>query len=84
MPTRCGLAKLELEAGEHVFVEKPPAMHAAQMEGLSDLADGAKAGSTCPATCSSTTQAVDTVEALIKAGDLERRAPSLLESPEPG
>jgi predicted dehydrogenase len=39
VPTHHPLAKQALEAGKHVFVEKPPAMRAAEMEELVDLAD---------------------------------------------
>jgi predicted dehydrogenase len=39
VPTHYELAKLALEAGKHVFVEKPPAMRAAEMEELCDLAE---------------------------------------------
>ena len=38
VPTHYELAKLALEAGKHVFVEKPPAMRAAEMEELVLLA----------------------------------------------
>jgi predicted dehydrogenase len=38
VPTHYGLAKQALEAGKHVFVEKPPAMRAAEMDELVDLA----------------------------------------------
>jgi predicted dehydrogenase len=39
VPTHHPLAKQALEAGKHVFVEKPPAMRAAEMEELVRLAD---------------------------------------------
>src|SRR5947209_9927727 len=39
VPTHFALAKQALEAGKHVFVEKPPAMRAAEMEELVALAD---------------------------------------------
>ena len=38
VPTHYALAKQALEAGKHVFVEKPPAMRAAEMEELVALA----------------------------------------------
>ena len=38
VPTHYALAKQALEAGKHVFVEKPPAMRAAEMEELVELA----------------------------------------------
>ncbi len=38
VPTHHALAKQALEAGKHVFVEKPPAMHAAEMDELVQLA----------------------------------------------
>jgi predicted dehydrogenase len=38
VPTHYALAKRGLEAGKHVFVEKPPAMRAAEMEELVALA----------------------------------------------
>jgi len=39
VPTHYPLAKQALEAGKHVFVEKPPAMRAAEMEELVALAE---------------------------------------------
>jgi predicted dehydrogenase len=39
VPSHHALAKQALEAGKHVFVEKPPAMRAAEMEELVALAD---------------------------------------------
>ena len=39
VPTHFALAKQALEAGKHVFVEKPPAMHAAEMDELVRLAE---------------------------------------------
>jgi predicted dehydrogenase len=38
VPTHYELSKQALEAGKHVFVEKPPAMHAGEMEELVGLA----------------------------------------------
>jgi UDP-2-acetamido-3-amino-2,3-dideoxy-glucuronate N-acetyltransferase len=38
VPTHYGLAKQALQAGKHVFVEKPPAMRSAEMEELVSLA----------------------------------------------
>jgi predicted dehydrogenase len=38
VPTHYELAKRALEAGKHVLVEKPPAMHAAEMDELVELA----------------------------------------------
>jgi predicted dehydrogenase len=40
VPTHYELAQRALEAGKHVFVEKPPAMFAAEMEELCELAEG--------------------------------------------
>ena len=40
VPTHYALAKRALEAGKHVFVEKPPAMKGAEMEELVELARG--------------------------------------------
>src|SRR2546429_643647 len=40
VPTHHDLARRALEAGKHVFVEKPPAMRGAEMEGLCELAEG--------------------------------------------
>jgi UDP-2-acetamido-3-amino-2,3-dideoxy-glucuronate N-acetyltransferase len=37
VPTHYTLARQALEAGKHVFVEKPPAMRAAEMEELVEL-----------------------------------------------
>jgi predicted dehydrogenase len=39
VPTHYGLAKQALEAGKHVFVEKPPSMRAEETEELCALAD---------------------------------------------
>ncbi len=39
VPTHYELAKQALEAGKHVFVEKPPAMRASEMEELVSLAE---------------------------------------------
>jgi predicted dehydrogenase len=39
VPTHYALAKQSLEAGKHVFVEKPPAMRAVEMDELVALAD---------------------------------------------
>jgi predicted dehydrogenase len=39
VPTHHALAKQALEAGKHVFVEKPPAMRGAEMEELVSLAE---------------------------------------------
>ncbi len=39
VPTHYALAKQALEAGKHVFVEKPPAMRAVEMDELVALAD---------------------------------------------
>jgi predicted dehydrogenase len=39
VPTHYELAKQALEAGKHVLVEKPPAMRAAEMDELVELAD---------------------------------------------
>jgi predicted dehydrogenase len=39
VPTHFALAKAALEAGKHVFVEKPPAMRVAEMEALIEIAE---------------------------------------------
>ena len=39
VPTHFDLARRSLEAGKHVFVEKPPAMRGAEMEELAELAE---------------------------------------------
>jgi predicted dehydrogenase len=39
VPTHYELSKRALEAGKHVFVEKPPAMHAAEMDALVKLSE---------------------------------------------
>ena len=40
VPTHYALAKQALEAGKHVFVEKPPAMRASEMAELVDARRG--------------------------------------------
>ena len=40
VPTHYQLAKLALEAGKHVFVEKPPAMKSDEIEELVSIAEG--------------------------------------------
>ena len=54
VPTHYALAKQALEAGKHVFVEKPPAMRAVEMDELVQIAADATACS-CPGTSCSTT-----------------------------
>ena len=51
VPTHYALAKEALEAGKHVFVEKPPAMRGEEMEELVELAraNGARADAGAPA-----------------------------------
>ena len=44
VPTHYALAKQALEAGKHVFVEKPPAMRAGEMEELVDARRGSRQG----------------------------------------
>src|ERR687896_662000 len=39
VPTHYELSRRALEAGKHVFVEKPPAMRGAEMEELCELAE---------------------------------------------
>jgi predicted dehydrogenase len=39
VPTHYALAKQALEAGKHVFVEKPPAMHAVEMDELVSISE---------------------------------------------
>ena len=57
VPTHYALAKQALEAGKHVFVEKPPAMRGAEMEELVAARRASATSCSCPATCCSTTRA---------------------------
>ena len=57
VPTHYALAKQALEAGKHVFVEKPPAMRAAEMDELVELAADARPRADARATSCSTTPA---------------------------
>ena len=57
VPTHYGFAKRALEAGKHVFVEKPPAMTAGEMEELRRGARRSAGSCSCRATCCSTTRA---------------------------
>ena len=56
VPTHYALAKQALEAGKHVFVEKPPAMRAVEMDELVALAAEHDLA-LMPGTCCSTTRA---------------------------
>jgi predicted dehydrogenase len=69
VPTHYELAKLALEAGKHVFVEKPPAMRAQEMEELCELAE--QSGLVLmPGHLLLYHPAVTTLKALIQAGEL--------------
>ena len=58
VPTHYELARRALEAGKHVFVEKPPAMKGAEMEELVALAARARPRAHARGTCCSTTPAL--------------------------
>jgi predicted dehydrogenase len=67
--THYELAKLALEAGKHVFVEKPPAMRAHEMEELCELAEQRDLV-LMPGHLLLYHPAVNTLKHLIEAGDL--------------
>ena len=67
--THYELAKAALEAGKHVFVEKPPAMRAHEMEELCDLAEQRDLV-LMPGHLLLYHPAVKTLKRLIEAGDL--------------
>ena len=69
VPTHYALAKQALQAGKHVFVEKPPAMHAHEMEELCDLAEQRDLV-LMPGHLLLYHPAVNTLKSLIQAGDL--------------
>jgi len=69
VPTHYELAKLALEAGKHVFVEKPPAMRAHEMEELCELAEQRELV-LMPGHLLLYHPAVNTLKSLIEAGDL--------------
>jgi predicted dehydrogenase len=67
--THYDLAKRALEAGKHVFVEKPPAMRAQEMEELCDLAEQRDLV-VMPGHLLLYHPAVNTLKSLVVAGDL--------------
>ena len=69
VPTHYELAKQALEAGKHVFVEKPPAMRAAEMEELCDLAEQRDLV-LMPGHLLLYHPAVNTLKSLVESGDL--------------
>jgi predicted dehydrogenase len=69
VPTHYELAKLALEAGKHVFVEKPPAMRAQEMEELCELAEQ-NGLVLMPGHLLLYHPAVTTLKSLIQAGEL--------------
>jgi predicted dehydrogenase len=69
VPTHYELSKQALEAGKHVFVEKPPAMRAAEMEELCDLAEQRDLV-LMPGHLLLYHPAVNTLKSLVESGDL--------------
>jgi predicted dehydrogenase len=69
VPTHYELAKRALEAGKHVFVEKPPAMRAQEMEELCDLAEQRELV-LMPGHLLLYHPAVNTLKSLVVAGEL--------------
>ena len=69
VPTHHELARRSLEAGKHVFVEKPPAMRAAEMDELVELA-AARDRVLMPGHLLLYHPAVNTLKSLIQDGDL--------------
>ncbi len=67
--THYELAKLALEAGKHVFVEKPPAMRAQEMEELCELAEQ-QGVVLMPGHLLLYHPAVNTLKSLVQSGDL--------------
>ena len=82
VPTHYSLAKQALQAGKHVFVEKPPAMRGEEMEELVALAEEREL-TLMPGHLLLYHPGVRTVKELVDARRARRRALRLRQPPEP-